>query len=158
MGTALAALAVVGTAGCTRDRTNASDAERFCGEAIAHRDLIVSPPVATEDELAATLEFHHLMADLAPLAIAAEWATLVRAYETASQLVPGDEASEQRVAMTAYATEPAAYAVKVWLERNCGLDIPITTIAPQAAPEPELPVTSGPDATTGGSATGTGQP
>jgi hypothetical protein len=35
------------------------------------------------------------------------------------------------VAKTAYASEPSAFAVKEWLLDNCGLDIPITTIAPQ---------------------------
>jgi hypothetical protein len=53
--------------------------------------------------------------------------------ETASTLVPGDPASEQLVAKTAYATEPSAFAVKTWLLENCKLDIPITTIAPQEA-------------------------
>jgi hypothetical protein len=128
------ALAVVPAAllGCSRDETPDSDAERFCGEAKAHTDLIVSPPLGTEAELAATLDFYRLMGDLAPLAIAAEWADLVHNLETAAALEPGDAASEQHVAMTAYATEPSAYAVKVWLQRNCGVDIPITTIAPQA--------------------------
>ena len=53
--------------------------------------------------------------------------------ETAATLVPGDPESEQLVARTAYASEPSAFAVKKWLLENCGLDIPITTIAPQEA-------------------------
>ena len=143
----MAATAVAALAGCTRDQGVASDAERFCGEAAANRDLILTPPMSNEAELQATLDFHRLMAQLAPLAIAEEWATLLRAYETAATLVPGDETSEQRVAMTAYATEPAAYAVKMWLDRNCGVDLPITTIAPQA-PVEVTPPTTPPSTTT----------
>ena len=125
------ALLITSLAACGGVGAVASDAERFCGEASTQRDLIVAPPMATQAEVDATLDFYRLMGDLAPLAIATEWNDLVVAMETASTLVPGDPASEQRVAVTAYATERSAYAVKVWLQRNCGVDIPITTIAPQ---------------------------
>lgn len=108
-----------------------SDAERFCGEAVEQRDLIVDPPLGTEAELVATLDFYRLMGELAPLGIAEEWNRLVIAMETASTVVPGDRESEQLVAMTAYATEPAAFAVATWLRDNCGVEIPITTIVPQ---------------------------
>lgn len=108
-----------------------SDANSFCGEATAQRDTILSPPMATEAELQASLEFYRLMGQLAPVAIAEEWSVLVAAMETASTIVPGDPESEQLVAMTAYASEPSAYRVKKWLLDNCGLDLPITTIAPQ---------------------------
>lgn len=118
--------------GCGDDGRVASDAERFCGEAEARRDTIVSPPLSTDDELQATLDFYRLMGDLAPLAISEQWADLVVNLETASTLVPGDPASEQRVATQAYATERSAYEVAEWLRENCGVDIgPITTIAPQ---------------------------
>lgn len=122
---------VAALASCGDDEAVTSDAERFCGEAVAQRDMIVAPPMNTQLEVDATLDFYRLMGELAPLAIATEWNDIVVAMETASTLVPGDPASEQRVAMTAYATEQSAFAVKVWLQRNCGVDIPITTIAPQ---------------------------
>ncbi len=121
-----------GASACGGEEAVASDAERFCGEAIAQRDMIVAPPLSTEAEVEASLDFYRLMGELAPLAIATEWNDLVVAMETASSVVPNDPASEQQVAVTAYATEQSAYAVKVWLQRNCGVDIPITTIAPQA--------------------------
>ncbi len=108
-----------------------SDAQRFCGEAGAQRDLIVAPPLETEAELDATLDFYRLMGELAPVAIAEEWNDLVVNLETAATVVPGDPDSEQLVALTAYATEPSAFAVKKWLSDNCGVEIPITTIAPQ---------------------------
>lgn len=120
-----------GLAACERNTDVESDAERFCGEATAQTDTIVNPPLTTEAELQATLEFYRLMGQLAPVAIATEWNALVVNLETAAALVPGDPESEQLVAMTAYATEPSAFEVKRWLKANCGLDIPITTIAPQ---------------------------
>ena len=124
---------VIATAACGGGDGDAvaSDAERFCGEATEQRDMILAPPMATESELQASLEFYRLMGQLAPIAIAEEWNTLVDAMETASTVVPGDAASEQLAAMTAYASEPSAYRVQQWLLDNCGLDLPITTIAPQ---------------------------
>lgn len=134
-------------AGCGGDDEVTSDAERFCGEAIANQANIVNPPLTTEAEVEATLEFYRLMGDLAPVSIAEEWGVLVVSLETASSLVPGDPDSEQLVAATAYASEPSAFAVKKWLADNCGLDIPITTIAPQAF-EPANTTTVPPPETT----------
>jgi hypothetical protein len=122
---------LVTVAACGDDEAVVSDANAFCGRATEQRDLILSPPMANDAELEASLEFYRLMGQLAPVAIAEEWGDLVRVIETASTIVPGDPESEQLVAMTAYATEPSAYRVKKWLLDNCGLDLPITTIAPQ---------------------------
>jgi len=122
---------IVAACGGGDDATTA-DAGRFCAQATEQRDIILSPPMSSEAELEASLEFYRLMGQLAPVAIAEEWAVLVEAMETASTVVPGDPESEQLVAMTAYATEPSAFRVKDWLLDNCGLDLPITTIAPQA--------------------------
>ena len=127
---AFAFTSLVSLAGCGDDGVD-SDAERFCGEAVSGRDMIVSPPMSTEQEVAATLDFYRLMGQLAPVAIAEQWNTIVHAMETASTVAPGDPSSEQQVALQAYASERSAYEVAVWLKRNCGVDIPITTIAPQ---------------------------
>jgi len=129
---AYAAIALVTLAACGGDDTIQSDAERFCGEAIENRNNLVAPPLGSDADVDATLEFYRLMGELAPIAIAEEWNDVLVSLETASSIVPGDPESEQLVAKTAYATEPSAFAVKTWLLDNCKLDIPITTIAPQA--------------------------
>lgn len=130
IGAVTALTALVALVGCGGDGVH-SDAERFCGEAVSRRDMIVSPPMATEQEVAATLDFYHLMGQLAPVAIAEQWNDIVDAMETASTVAPADPSSQQQVALAAYASERSAYEVAVWLKRNCGVDIPITTIAPQ---------------------------
>jgi len=139
-------LAPVAVVACGGDDVQ-GDAEKFCAEAAAHTGAIVSPPLSDEDGLDATLDFYRLMGELAPLSIAEEWNQLVVNLETAAALEPGNPDSEQLVAATAYATEPAAYAVKVWLERNCGVDIPITTIAPHEF-VPAVTTTTTPASTT----------
>jgi hypothetical protein len=108
-----------------------ADAERFCGEAAAQQARIVNPPMASEAELEETLEFFTLMGQLAPLEISEQWNDVVEAMETASTVVPSDPESVERAALQAYATERSAYEIKVYLQRVCGVDIPITTIAPQ---------------------------
>jgi len=141
-----ALVACVALGACQRDAPS-SDAERFCGEARDNADLITHPSITSEAELDATLDFYRLMGQLAPLAIAEEWAALVHNLEVAAAVVPGDPASEQLVAITAYATEPSAYRVKVWVQQNCAVDLPITTIAPQA-PVEVTPPTTPPSSTT----------
>jgi hypothetical protein len=130
----ISVLAVAGSAlslgACGDDGVQSAPA-RFCGEAKARREMIVAPPMGTEAELQATLDFYRLMGQLAPLAISEQWNDIVVAMETADTIVPGDPDSEQAVAMRAYATERSAYEVSVWLKRNCGVDIPVVTIAPQ---------------------------
>jgi hypothetical protein len=143
-----AAAVIVIVPACGGDDVVLSDAERFCGEAIDQQQVIVAPPLGSEAELQATLDFYRLMGALAPIAIAEEWNDLVVNLETAATIVPGDPDSEQLVAMTAYATEPSAYRVKEWLSDNCGLDIPITTIAPQEQLPARTPTT--PPASDGG--------
>lgn len=144
---ALAVVACATLAACGGDSVE-SDAERFCGEAVAQREMIVAPPLGGEAELEATLEFYRLMGRLAPVAIAEEWNDLVIALETASTVVPGDPDSEQRVAVQAYATEPSAVQVMEWLRANCGVDIPITTIAPHGV-DPAPVTTLAPGGATG---------
>jgi hypothetical protein len=139
---------MIASVGCGGDDGPTSDAERFCGEAIAHQNAIVDPPVSDEAGLAATLAFYRLMGELAPISIAAEWQQLIVNIETASAFDPADPASEQEVVAMAYATEAAAYEVWKWLDLNCGLRLPITTIAPhELAPAATLPGPE-PEATT----------
>ena len=86
------------------------------------------------------------MGELAPVSIAAEWQQLVVNLETAAAFDPSDPESEQEVVAMAYATEAAAYEVWRWLDRNCGLRLPITTIAPhELAPARDPAERAGPD-------------
>ena len=145
---ALVVALTVSGAACGGDDEPPSDAMAFCREATDHQNAIIDPPVSDTAGLDATLAFYRLMGNLAPISIAEEWNQLVVNLETAAAYDPTDPESEQLVVATAYATEPAAYDVKVWLNRNCGLDIPITTIAPHdqvpaitttVAPPPSTP-------------------
>ncbi len=93
---------------------------------------IVTPPLATEDDIDDTLDLYRDLAETAPIAIEEEWRDLLLNVETASTVVPEDPESVQRTVAVAYATERSAVAVKNWVLTNCGVDLgPVATIAPQ---------------------------
>jgi hypothetical protein len=126
----IAALAVV-TVACGGDE--APSAERFCGEIAANEDALVNPTLEYADDIEPMLDLYREIGELAPLGIDEEWDQLVEAYETASTVVPGDEASEQVALAAIYSSERSAAAIDRWLRANCAVDIgPVFTIVPHA--------------------------
>ncbi len=110
----------------------AGNAERFCGEIEVNQAALFSPDLTTATDIEPLLELYREVGRFAPLAIEAEWEQLVLNYETASTVVPGDDASLQAAAAQAYQSEQSAAAVKQWLIDNCALDIgPVATIVAQ---------------------------
>lgn len=113
---------------CSPNGGVTGDTAVFCQTARDNRELLLNPPMTTPYEVDETIKFYDQMGQVAPLAIAEDWNQLVDAMRTANKLVPGNEESEQLVAKTAFASELAAYNVAQWLQANCGVDLPITTI------------------------------
>lgn len=125
----MAVLVAFVVAGCSNDTS--SDAERFCGEIGADPASIVSPDLTDEAGLENTIARYRDLADLAPVAIEAEWRSLLDSLETASTVVPSDPESVQRAVTRAYASERAAVDVRNWVNANCGVDLgPVATITP----------------------------
>jgi hypothetical protein len=120
------------------------DAARFCAEVAANRETIVDPTLATELDVAAVVDLHRRLADLAPLAVAEEWRTLLAVVEQADALARGDVDAVPPVVEAAYAAERAAVRVAEWVLASCGVDLgPVTTISPQDRPEPADPPGTG---------------
>ena len=130
----LAAALFAGTVvvACGGDDDAAGNAERFCGEIELHQAALFAPDLSSSAEIAPLVELYNEIGELAPLAIEDDWEQLVLNYETASTVVPGDDASIQEAAAQAYQSEQSAAAVKQWLIDNCALDIgPVATIVAQ---------------------------
>jgi hypothetical protein len=126
-----AAVAVIalatGATACGGD--DGPSAERFCGEVDEHREMLTNPDVQGAADIEPLLELYRQIGDLAPLSIEPEWRRLTTAYETASTIVPGDEASEQAALAEIYSSEESAARVSSWLSENCAVDIgPVATI------------------------------
>ena len=108
------------------------DAERFCGEIEANQAQLTSPQLSSSADIEPLLDLYRTVGEFAPIAIEAEWDQLVVNYETASTVVPGDDASLQTAVEIALQSEQAGARVKQWLVDNCALDIgPVATLAPQ---------------------------
>jgi hypothetical protein len=139
-----AALSIVTLAAC--DGSEAPSAERFCGEVQENRDQLTNPSIAVDEDIDDLLDLYREIGALAPLAVADNWNQIVSAYETASTVVIGDEASEQEALVAIYRSERSAAAVDRWLQDNCGVDIgPVFTVVPQGpASEATVPPTSAP--------------
>ena len=142
---ALALVLVAATAGCGND--SGGNAERFCGEVAANKDALTQPELNYTDDIEPLLDLYRDIAELAPLAVEDDWNQIVAAYETASTVVPGDQASEQEALAAIYSSEESAAAIDQWLRSNCAVDIgPVFTIVPHTpvtAPAP-LDTTSTP--------------
>jgi len=123
----ITALAVVSACG-----DDGGDAARFCSEVVEHRDELTNPELAFEDDIEPLLDLYREIGESAPLAIEDDWDRLVAAYETASMVIPGDEASEQEALAAIYSSEESAAEIDRWLTANCAVDIgPVFTIVPQ---------------------------
>ena len=120
-----------GVAGCSGS-TDGPDASRFCGEIQANQAALFAPDLTSTAQIAPLIELYRSVGELAPLAVEQDWDQLVRNYETAATVIPGDDASMQIAAAEAYQSEKSAATVKQWLIDNCALDIgPIATIVAQ---------------------------
>jgi hypothetical protein len=126
------------TAACGGGTTG--DAVQFCDSLAESLTLVRDPIITTEAEIDETLLTYRLLGELAPVEIAEDWQTLITNIETASTVVPNDRDSIQRAVQQAYASERSAVAVAAWVSTRCGYDMgPVTTIAPQATPNPAEP-------------------
>jgi hypothetical protein len=109
----------------------ARSAEAFCGAITTHQVALVEPTLASELDIATTLDLYREVGRTAPLSIQEEWDAVVTNLETASTVVPSDPDSVQRAVAQAYATERSAAAVHDWLRDHCAIEFgPVGTIAP----------------------------
>jgi hypothetical protein len=136
---AVAIVVVAVAAGCADD--SGGDAERFCGEVAANKEALTNPQLAYTDDIEPLLDLYRDIADLAPLTVEDDWNQIVAAYETASTVVAGDQASEQEALAAIYSSEESAAVVDQWLRANCAVDIgPVFTIVPHTPATAPAPV------------------
>jgi hypothetical protein len=110
---------------------HAGNAERFCGEIVAHKDELTNPDLQFSGDIGPVLDLYRSIGELAPLSIEKEWNELVAAYETADTIVVGDAESQQVVVSAILSAEASAAKVDSWLKANCAVDIgPVATLVP----------------------------
>ena len=138
MRSVLFVLPVVGLvlSACGDDPAERSEG-RYCTEVGDHLAALNSPTLAAEADIDAMLTEWRIVAGAAPIAIQAEWDTMLAAVETAATVDANDPEAVQRVADTARAGEPAANRVIDYTFTKCNATIgnvtPVVT-APATAP------------------------
>lgn len=132
-----AAVALV-LAGCDRDG-GSGDSESFCAGVADRLDELRAVP-ATPDDVEAYLDVWRDLGDDAPLAIEADWDTMVAAFEATWT---GED--DEEILATVFASERSAVNIAAWLDETCGIDFgPVSTIVPQAIPDSTVSATSVP--------------
>jgi hypothetical protein len=140
--TKLAAALVVLTcgalAGCGDNADQRSEAN-YCTQVGNHLGDLNSPAIATDDDVDRVLGAWRTVSKSAPIAVQAEWETMVANLETAVTVDPNDPTSMQLVADTARESEPAANRVISYTQQRCGALIgsvaPIATAPPTTVVE-----------------------
>lgn len=117
---ALAAAALpLGLVACGDDANQRSEAN-YCTQVGNHLTDLNSPAITRDADIDRVLKAWRTVARSAPLAIEAEWDTMMANLETAVTVDPNDPASMQHVADTARSSEPAANRVIAYTQQKCG--------------------------------------
>lgn len=116
---ALLALTLGAVNACDNDADQRSEAN-YCTQVGNHLTELNSPTIADDGDIDSVLEAWRAVSQSAPLAVQAEWDTMVTNLETAITVDPSDPASMQLVADTARKSEPAANRVISYTQQRCG--------------------------------------
>ena len=136
----------LGPAGCGDNPDQRSEAN-YCTQVGNHLADLNSPAISQRSDVDRVVGAWRAVANSAPLAIEAEWNTMVVNVETAATVDPSDPASMQLVADTARKSETAANRVIAYTQQKCGALIgsvaPTATTVASGAPTIE-PTTAAP--------------
>ena len=95
----------------------------YCGQIAANLEDLNSPDISTITDIGRVLRAYRAVAAAAPVAVEAEWDTMVGVMQTAITVDPNEPESLQKVADTARASEPASKRVVSYTQERCGLTI-----------------------------------
>jgi hypothetical protein len=95
----------------------------YCQMVTANLSTLQSPIIATDADVADTIELYEQIARSAPLAVAPEWETLTESLRTASTVDPNDPESLQLAADRARRAAPAAERVVTLTEEMCAVGL-----------------------------------
>lgn len=115
---ALVALAF-GTVACGGDADQRSESN-YCTQVGNHLTDLNSPAITADGDIDRVVAAWRTVSEAAPIAVQAEWESMVANLETAITVDPNDPASMQLVADTARKSEPAANRVISYTQQRCG--------------------------------------
>lgn len=116
---ALFALGCSALVACGDDADQRSESN-YCTQVGNHLSDLNSPSITADGDIDRVLDAWRTVSESAPIAVQAEWETMVANLETAITVDPDDPASMQLVADTARKSEPAANRVISYTQQRCG--------------------------------------
>ncbi len=117
--TVLLALTFATVSACGNNADQRSETN-YCTQVGNHLTDLNSPAIVADGDIDRVLASWRTVSKSAPLAVQAEWETMVANLETAITVDPNDPASMQLVADTARKSEPAANRVIAYTQQRCG--------------------------------------
>jgi hypothetical protein len=116
---AAAALIAATLTACAPEATRTEAA--YCAAIRDGGATITDPVLLTETDVDALLDRYERIAQVAPIAVAPEWETMLATLRTASTLVPGDVDGQARVHDAALASQTAAERIIDYTAQRCAL-------------------------------------
>lgn len=116
---ALLALTLGAVSACGDDADQRSETN-YCAQVGNHLIDLNSPTITEDGDIDRVVGAWRTVSKSAPIAVQAEWETMVANLETAITVDPNDPVSMQLVADTARKSEPAANRVISYTQQRCG--------------------------------------
>ena len=116
---ALIALTCFVLGACGDDADQRTEAN-YCTQVGNHLADLNSPSITADGDIDRVMNAWRTVSKSAPIAVQAEWETMVANLETAITVDPNDPASMQLVADTARKSEPSANRVITYTQQRCG--------------------------------------
>jgi len=116
---ALLALTLFAVSACGDDADQRSEAN-YCTQVGKHLTDLNSPTIAENGDIEGVVGAWRTVSESAPIAVQAEWESMVVNLETAITVDPNDPLSMQLVADTARKSEPAANRIISYTQQRCG--------------------------------------
>ena len=128
---AVALLALLfGAINACGDNADQRSEANYCTQVGNHLTDLDSPAITTQGDIDRVLKAWRTVSKSAPIAVQAEWETMVANLETAVTVDPNDPTSMQLVADTARKSERAANRVISYTQQRCGALIGNVTPTP----------------------------
>jgi hypothetical protein len=124
LGWSAIAIAVIGAAACGDEPATA---DRYCQAIGDNLTALNAPTIITVDDITRTVDLYASLRDLAPAAVAPEWAALTEAVSAAAEVDPNDPTALQAAADGIRAAEPAAQAIASYTTTTCGHNLLIAS-------------------------------
>jgi hypothetical protein len=104
----------------------------YCALIGEHETVFTDPTIVDQASITSTVDLYQQITDASPLAIQAEWTTMLASIRVAAAVDPSDPPSVQKAADAARESQVAANRVITYTQQHCSLTLgpPGNTAAP----------------------------